>query len=514
MTGTLLPLVISVLHERLHFRYWTLPRVVRLDTFFIDLSDWKLAFSDRTPCFWVHTPELLGQPVVNLADEIRDAVRQKGWQKETILVLVEGPADELRGRLSTSFTQFLVLGEQQHKEIASAPSPTRVMLDLLLPQMPRARLGPYQTTRPVTGSRFFGRESYLNKMIAHRNQNYVIIGIRRIGKTSLLQEVKRRLDLVDEPNPEQQRRLYIDCSVITSAEELYREIVLRLRKEELKRLLGRNTESLRFQAQMFEYLAGQNGGTITYLLDEIDGLLKHLGGDLSVFDVLRRVSSEDGAARFIIAGFREARRAVSDDKTPFYNFGEPLVLDAMDRTEVKRMVEFPMDQLRVKLQGRDEILQRIYRETAGMPNFVQYYCQTLLENLDRSSQDTLSVAHLQSVYENRNFRDFVIKTFIRNTVPLERAIVFAMVAKNHTRNAESYSQKDIDDELSRRGVNLGFTELDEGCGNLVAAGILQQHGRQYSFSIPLFARMLEENFSVDFVLKKTRDELIAKKVIA
>ena len=513
MTGTLLPLVISVLHERLHFRYWTLPRVVRLDAFFVDLSDWKLAFSDRTPCFWIHTPELLSQPVVNLADEIRDAVRQQGWQNETILVLVEGRGDELRDRLSSSFTQFLVLGEQQQKEISSAPSPTRVMLDLLLPQMPRARLAPYQTTRPVTGNRFFGRESYLNKLIGHRNRNYVIIGIRRVGKTSLLQEVKRQLDLIDEPGPGQQRRLYIDCSVITSAEELYREIVLRLRKEELKRLLGRSTESQRFQAQMFEYLAGQNGGTITYLLDEIDKLLTHLGDDWSVFEVLRSVSAQDGAARFVIAGFREARRAVNDDRTPFYNFGERLVLDAMERMEVKRMVEFPMDQLRVKFQGRDEILQRIYRETAGMPNFVQYYCQTLLENLDRSNQDTLSVADLQSVYENRNFRDFVIKTFIRNTVPLERAIVFAMVGKNQMHTVESYSQQNIDDELSRRGLKIGFTQLEDACSNLVAAGILQQRGKQYSFSIPLFARMLEENFSVDFVLKKTRDELIAKKVI-
>ncbi len=504
-----LPLLIRTLHERLHFRHWGPQRVVRLDTFTLDLSDWKLAFTDRTPCFWIHTPELLDLTPLDLAEEIRDAVRQQLWQNETILVLVDGPAPQLRDHLAGSSVQFIVLDEAQQKEVMAAPSPTRVMLDLVMTQIPRSQLAPYQTSRPVTGSRFFGRQSYLNKIINRPKDNFLIIGIRRVGKSSLLREVERRLDLVDPPDPGQHRRLYVDCSVIANTDELYREIVTRLSPNELKRLLGRGRQSLRFQSQMFEYFADENGGQVTFLLDEIDGLIRNSGQDPGLFDVLRRVSQQEGVARFVMAGFREARRAINNGDTPFYNLGETLRLDALDRMEVKQMVELPLDQLRVKLVGRDQIVQRIYHETAGMPNLVQFYCQTLLEQLDREGgkNNQVSVESLRYVYENANFRDFVIETFIRNSLPLERAIVFGMIGANRDRVTYSFSQGDIDTEMRKSGLRMRFSDLDEACGNLVTAGILRQSGKQYTFSIPLFARMLRVNYPVEFVFEKACGEL-------
>jgi len=507
-----LPLAIRVLNDRLRFRYSGPRRVARLDTFTLDLADWKLSLTDRTPCFWVHSPEHLHTPI-DLADEIRDAVREQAWQNETILVLVDGPADALRRQLAGSFTPFVVIDDRQQKDIHDAPSPTRVMLDILLAQMPRSRLSPYETSRPVTASRFFGRKSYLNKILSHPKTNFLIIGIRRIGKSSLLREVERLLDVSDPPGERERRRLYIDCSVITSPEEFYREIVRQLSPNDMKRLLGRGPQSMRFQSLMFDYLADRHGGPITYLLDEIDRLLEHLGPDLSLFDVLRKASLQGESARFILAGFRVAQRAINNRATPFYNFGRALILDALDRTEVKEMVEIPMEQLRVKLSGRDEIVQRIYRETAGQPNLVQFYCQTLLEQLDRAPEagSALSIENLRWVYENADFRDFVLQTFMANALPLERAVVFAMVGANGGRT-DAFSLKEIDAELDRRGLSVTFTDLDDACRNLVTAGVLQREGKQFAFSIPLFARMLEQNYPIDFAFDKTRREIASTEL--
>jgi len=505
-----LPFLIRALSDRLHFKYWGPKRVGRLDTFAIDLADWKLSLTDRTPCLWIHLPEHLNTPPLDLADEIRDAVRQQAWQNETILVLVDGPVDELRRHLLGSFTQFIVLDGQQQKDIHDAPSPTRATLDIMLAQLPRSRLAPYETSRPVTGSRFFGRQSQIKKIRGHPKTNYLIIGIRRIGKSSLLREVERLLNLDDPPGENECRRLYVDCSVLTTPEEFYREIVAQLSPSDMKRLLGRPNQSLRFQSQMFDYLADRHGGQITYLLDEIDRLIEHLGPDLGLFDVLRKASFQSGTARFIMAGFRQARRAANDRNTPFYNFGEVIALEALDRQEVKHMVEMPMEQLRVRLQGRDEIVQRIYRETAGQPNLVQFYCQTLLEQLDRDpdAASVISVENLRWVYENANFRDFVLQTFMANSLPLERAIVFAMVGADSGR-MDTFSLKEIDGELEQRGLSdVPLRGLDEACRNLVTAGILRQEGKRLAFSIPLFARMLEENYPVGFAFDKTRRELM------
>ncbi|MEZ4613924.1 MAG: hypothetical protein R2867_00215 [Caldilineaceae bacterium] len=52
-------------------------------------------------------------------------------------------------------------------------------------------LSPYETSKPVTGSRFFGREAEVRRIISS-DANFAIMGIRRIGKTSLLKEIGER----------------------------------------------------------------------------------------------------------------------------------------------------------------------------------------------------------------------------------------------------------------------------------------------------------------------------------
>jgi hypothetical protein len=459
-----IPLVIRALNERLRFRYNSPQRAARLDTFTVDLSDWKLSLTDKTPCFWIHTPEQFEQGAIDLAEEIRDAVRQKAWQNVTNLVLVDGPADELRDQLKSSFTQFVVLDDKQQKEIFNAPSPTRTMLDILLNQMSRSQLSPYETSRPVSGSRFFGRKSYIKKIQTRSDTNFFVIGIRRIGKSSLLREIERLLDQSDPPTEGRRRHLYLDCSVLSTPDEFYREIISRLSPDALKMFLDRRSQSLRDQSKMFDYLAAEQRGRITFLLDEIDRLLGGVGNGQELFQVLRRASNE-ARARFIVAGFRDARQAVNNERHPFYNFGESLLLDALDRDEVEQMIKEPLDQLRVRLEGRDEIVSRVCHETAGLPNLVQFYCQILLEQLDRRSGNAITADDLRQVYDNVSFRDFVLSNFMSNALPLEQAVVFAILGAKETELRTMFTLRDVDAQLSRRRLFLRPNQLDEVCRN-------------------------------------------------
>jgi hypothetical protein len=513
-----LPLVVRALHERLHFRYRGPHRLGRFDVFLIDLADWKLSLTDQTPGIWIHKPEHQSVSAFDLAEEIRDAVRQAAWHTEVVLVMVDWQTPELREALKAAFThaghftQFAVVDSVQQRAILDAASPTRVMQDLLLDQIPLAQLSPYETNRFVTGNRFFGRRAYLKKILQQPKVNFLIIGIRRIGKSSLLHEVQRQLDLSDPTGEEQQRRVYLDCSVLQNEDDFYKDIITQLSPRDIKRF-ERQSQSQRFKAQMFHYLASQQGGQITYLLDEVDGLLQNLGSDLSLFEVMRRASAKNGDARFILAGFRQLRRAVSTMDAPLYHFGEALALKPLDREEVREMIIEPMEKLRVKLENRDEIAQRIYRETAGQPNLVQYYCQTLLERLENSAQRILTQDSLQTVYANDDFRDFLLQTFLSNTLPLERAIVFAIAARPNGAETE-FSLKDIDTALHRRKLPVNFTQLNEACRNLTAAGVLNgPSDKQYTFSIPLFVHMLEETYPLDFVFDKARRDFLAVEAL-
>lgn len=513
-----LPLALRALSERLRFQVRGPLHVARLDAYLIDLADWKLSLTDRTPCLWVHKPEHQNLPTLDLADEIRDAVRQANWHSEVVLVLIDWQAPELRQALETAFThaghftQFAVIDSTQQRAIFDAASPTRVMQDVLLDQIPLAQLSPYETSRLVTGNRFFGRRAYLKKILQQPRVNFIIMGIRRIGKSSLLREVQRQLDLSDPVEEKQQRRVYVDCSVFQSEDDFYHEIISQLSPIDMKRF-ERQTQSQRFKSQMFHYLAGQEGGQITYLLDEVDGLLNGLGGHYELFEAMRRASAKNNDARFIVAGFRQLRQAAETLDSPLFHFGEIVTLKPLDGDEVREMVVEPLERLRIKLEGRDDIAQRIYRETAGQPNLVQYYCRTLLEQLKPEGPRSISLPDLESVYTNQDFRDFLIQTFLSNTVPLERAIVFAVAAKYKEPDA-TFSLKDIDTELYRHRFEIDFGQLNAACRSLAAAGVFTGPDRkQYRFSVPLLSRMLEEEYPLDFVFDKARRDHLAAEAL-
>jgi hypothetical protein len=512
-----LPLVIHALHERLHFRYRGPQHLGRFDVFLIDLADWKLSLTDQTPGIWIHKPEHQGLPAFDLAEEIRDAVRQAAWHTEVVLVMVDWQTPELLEALKVTFahaghfTQFIVIDSVHQHAIAEAASPSRAMQDWLLEQIPLSDLSPYETGRFVTGNRFFGRDSDLRQILRQQHDNYLIIGVRRIGKSSLLREIQRRLDLSD-PADEQPRRVYVDCSVLQTEDDFYKEIIMQLNPRDMKRF-ERQSQSQRFKAQLFQYLASRQDGRITYLLDEVDGLLQNLEGDYHLFEAMRHASTKDGYARFILAGFRELERALRIMHTPLYHFGIDLTLGSFKLDDVRKMVTEPLDQLRIKLEHREEIVQRIYRETAGHPNLVQFYCKLLLDQLESTNRRVLTLEDMQVVYDNNDFRRFLLQTFLSNTLPLERSIIFAMVAAIST-SETTFSLKDIDAELNRRNLHVDFNQLNTACDDLVTAGILSgpKH-KQYCLSIPLLATILEETYSLDFVFGKARRDFLATEAL-
>ncbi len=503
-----LPCALKVLRDRLQFDITGLGCIGRFETYQINLVDWNLSLTDTNPCIWVQQRDLHALDAPQLAESLRDVVRERGWQNETVLVFTDGPVGSLKLHLPRALPTFILLDDKLQKEIEAAHSPTVCTLDIILQQMPRSQLAPYETTKPVVGGQFFGRRSEINKVLQHPNTNYLFTGIRRIGKTSLLKEIKRQMDRIDRPDTDQIRRLYVDCTVISTEDEFLRTLTYALDPSEVKLLMRRASESKRYERMMFDRFASLHGQPITFLIDELDRLLLQLGDNgRQLFDVLRAASNA-GKARFIMAGFRQAMVASTDRQSPFYNFATPARLGRMKRADVRRMVLSPFDRLRISIVDREGVVNRINRETAGLPNYVQYYCKTLLEQLDEQGRETVDENDLRAVYENREFRDFVLDTFMSNTVTLERALVYALVAENNgSIHRRHFSQREMDEILKQRHLQLHYNELDRACRNLEVAGVFDQVGRDFEFAVPLFQRMLRETRDVEFVYEKTLEEL-------
>jgi hypothetical protein len=509
-TIQILPPALRTITDRLNFQTRGPSKVGRFETYEVDLSEWSLSLTDTNPCIWVQACDLENLSPPQLADSLKDVVRERGWQYSTILVFMDGHAETLRPHLPSALPTFVTVNAKQQARVQKADSPTVEMLDILLSQIPRSQLSPYETHKPVVGSQFFGRQFEINQVLQKPTKSYLFLGIRRIGKTSLLKELKRRMDRLDPPQNHQTRRLYIDCTVINSEEEFLQTVTYQLAPTELKLLMRRAAESKRYQRMMFDRFVSLHGGPITFLIDELDRLLPN-NNDWHLFDVLRAAANE-GKARFIMAGFRRAMLAVINQNAPLFNWADPIHLNRLHRSDVKRMVLSPLERLRISIQNPEGVVNRINRETAGLPNYVQLYCKSLLERLDEEERNTLTEDDLQAVYESREFRDFVLDTFVSNSEPLERALVYGLVAENSNPTEQlTFSQRTIDSLFKRRKLPLTLEQLDRSCRSLEIAGVFNQVGQDFEFAIPLFQQMLRQTRDVEFLFEKTREEILATK---
>jgi hypothetical protein len=501
-----MPPALRAITERLNFQVNQACKVGRFETYKVDLSDWNLSLTDANPCIWIQAADLRALSPPELANNLKDVVRERGWQNHTILLFVDGETTALRSHLPQALPTFILMDAAQQARIKETASPTAETLDILLSQISRSQLAPYETNKPVVGSQFFGRQSDINRVLQHPESNYLFIGIRRIGKTSLLKEIKRRMDRLDPTHDNQIRRLYIDCTVITSVDDFLQTLTLHLDPSQLKLLMGRAAKSKRYQRMMFDRFTSLHGAPITFFIDELDRLLVQLSNQAELFDVLRAASTA-GQARFIMAGFRRALDATTDLQSPFYNLATSVRLGRLKRADVKQMILAPLDQLRVTVEDREAAVDRINRETASLPNYVQFYCATLLDQLDERGGDTISQQDLNSVYDNREFRDFVLDAFMSNTEPLERVLVYALVAENKRPDSpQLFSQRLMDETLKKLNLNLKYRQLDQACRSLEVAGIFNQVGRDFEFAVPLFQQMLSETRDVHFLLEKTLEE--------
>jgi hypothetical protein len=131
-----------------------------------------------------------------------------------------------------------------------------------------------------------------------------------------------------------------------------------------------------------------------------------------------------GAARYILGGFREMFRAFSDLGSAFYNFAEPMRLGSLTRVEMAEMIVTPLENLGVCFEQRNDVVNRIYDETVGQPNLLQFYGNMLVQKMDRDRKRVVSLATLDGAYEDESIRLFVLSSFLDNTTHLEKAVVF------------------------------------------------------------------------------------------
>jgi hypothetical protein len=493
------PSLLRLLSEELGYSVHAGKPVFGYPLFSIDLSSWKLRLSNRTPVIWVKGSDLKDSSPQHLLQGLGDVLRERNLSRQIVLVLLDGDSQPLLRHASSPIYSLVFLGAEEQDRVLHSRRPSGELLDLISAQVPIANLAPYETRAPVTGSRFFGREYEISRVIGNPDTNHAILGIRRIGKTSLLREVERILKEDEDPA----HVVYLECSDLLGTDDYVREVVRKLNPRELPRL--HLQKYIFFFPDFLERMARASRSKIIFLLDEVDNLVIMQRGDWELFRMLR-ASANKGACQYIIAGFREAMREQYLLDSPFYNFAQEIRLSEFTRRQAHDLVVTPMENLRVRIKNKDDVVGRIYEETAGQPNLIQYYCMILLRRLDSTGQRELGPASLIDVYSDEGFKSHLLSSFMQNTENREKALVYAVLMALKGPQSMGFSHPFIDAALRKRGILLPQDEIDEACSVLTLAGVIHRKGKEHLFTSPVFTKVLQQTYDLDYLFRKVKEE--------
>jgi hypothetical protein len=407
-----------------------------------------------------------------------------------------------------------LIGEEEQKNVVQSRRPSGELLDIISAQVPISFLSPYETRAPVTGSRFFGREHEIARILSNPDTNHAILGIRRIGKTSLLREIERLLlerEISSRPTnekssperPLQDKVVYLECSDLLSTDDYIREVVRKLNPRELPRL--EMQKYVFFFPNFLERMSKQFKSKIIFLLDEVDNLVIMQRGDWELFRMLR-ASSNKGACQYIIAGFREAMREQYMLDSPFYNFCQEIRLSEFTRQQARHLIVTPMENLRVRIRNEEEVVGRIYEETAGHPNLIQYYCLILLRKLDQTGAREIGPESLIDVYSDEGFSSHLLTSFMQNTENREKALVYAILMSADEAGTQGYTQEQMDNILTRSSLLLSQKTIDEACNVLTLAGVMHRKGWEFYFTSPVFTKVLKQTYDLHYLFRKLKEE--------
>lgn len=268
---------------------------------------------------------------------------------------------------------------------------------------------PYITGGPVLSSEmFFGRREELDEIIRllrghFQDRTTVIHGRRRVGKTSILYQLKQ-----GDPNllgvsvlkevQEHYIPVLVDFERFIAEKatwEVYHHIYQSLRQE--LDLAGISTLSIpmrdfrdlpadallkSFIVQLEQSLSC-DGRRLLVMFDEFDTLIRYKGEEKGLFGFIRELITEHGQhISFIFAGADQLVGMMKMRTNRLYSMaGTPIEIANLALEEARLLVTEPMKEANPEFEWAEGAIQLIVRVTARNPYYIQTLCDRIVNNL-------------------------------------------------------------------------------------------------------------------------------------
>ena len=272
-------------------------------------------------------------------------------------------------------------------------------------QLRRRRFNPYVAGAPVLDEGlFFGRQQLLDRILQTLHNNSLLLhGERRIGKTTLQHQLKRRLEALDDPNYEFYS-VFVDLQgtpeelfFATLAEEVFQELSPHLDGIEPSSEPTENyvyRDLVRDLRRILKVLNKKSEKKIrlVLLIDEVDELNSY---DPRVNQKLRSLFMKSFAEDLVaVVSGVSIKKEWEREGSPWYNFFEEINVGPFRETDARALIEDP---IRGLFQLEDGCVERIIDLTDGRPYLIQAICMKLVNRMYEVDRRAISLVDVEAV---------------------------------------------------------------------------------------------------------------------
>ncbi len=266
------------------------------------------------------------------------------------------------------------------------------------------RFNPYVAGAPVLDDDlFFGRQDLLDQILGTIHKNSLLLfGERRIGKTSIQHQLRRRLRELDDPEYEF-FPVYIDLQGVPE-ERFFRSLAEDIFEELAPHLDGLVASTYEDGADSYRLFVrdlravtrvlegrSEKRPKLVLLIDEVDELNDY---DPRINQRLRSLFMKSFASSIVaVVSGVEIRKRWEREASPWYNFFEELEVKPLGPEEALALVERPVRGIFKLDKGTAE---RILDLTACRPYLIQKLCLALVDRMHRLERRRITVADVEA----------------------------------------------------------------------------------------------------------------------
>ena len=365
---------------------------------------------------------------------------------------------------------------------------------------------PYTAGPPVDGEKFYNREELVEEILSGHQLRTIVPAIRRMGKTSLLCEIKRRI----QESKQSSKSVCLNWNLQGAKDpKIARKRLLSYKnRRNISFIDWDNTEEQSCVVDVLRNICAQvneweDGAFVFLLIDEPDILLKNTADPQNSWMIELQLAFEEiENLKVIVVGPPYILESATSGPDGLFNHFSTFQMKRLGTTDAEALIFQNKDSrspqefsyLGSDSQTQKATVRRILEISNHVPFYIQLICFELFQKGKTDEVDRKPLNEvLDSLATGTTFHTY-FKTDFREFNPVEKLIVLRL-AEIGTCQQDQLIQS-IKEELAELGSDLHMTKsrIDRLVNVLVVRRDQSAKASNCSLSNPLFAQWLMAGF--------------------